>query len=221
IGILGIIRWCLENDLIQQALTIYNEAVSDMIINKKFIVVDNKIMGNDINRMMKGRHDSDRNNTKVLCVLGKTFDNMLKKTSRGTKEMSDFIGRYHNVYKSRKTDSAGNVVYSNIEWTAASVFFSDEFIPKGVIVNIDTELCGKIFSDFRFVTCARNRVNHASDSDTYDKLLISLFNVKCYPFSSYPNTFTPKNIKKDMIRAIDNLEIALKVRENNLWESRI
>lgn len=89
--------------------------------------------------------------------------------------------------------------------------FSKDFLPDGVKINIDGELCRKILSDVCFAVCARNRVNHASDTDTYDKLLTSLFYLSSYPFSSYPNTFTPKNVKKDLLRAVKNLEDALDI----------
>lgn len=212
--VLNIIEWCLENNLIQQALTIYNEKIVDLIINKKIIVIDEKIYGEDIRQMMSGRHSSKRNNTKLLCVIGKAFENMYNAPDTGTKEMKNTIGRYKSNFRKREYDRYGIPVYHNLEWTMGSVFWSEKFMPKGVKLNIDDELCRRILSDICFATSARNRVNHASDTDTYDKFMISLFSLNSYPFSSYPNTFTPKNVKKDLLRAVKNLEDALDVMEN-------
>lgn len=37
---LRLIRWCLDNDLIQQALTIYNETAAEIVVNEKMISAD-------------------------------------------------------------------------------------------------------------------------------------------------------------------------------------
>ena len=210
LGLMGIVRWCLENGLVQQALTIYNENITDIIMEEKFLTIDSKMHGEDIALMSRNRHPSELNNTKILCVLGKTFDNMFNSPDPENKGMCSVIGRYRREHKQLKTDRQGNREYQNMEWTIAAVYFDPKYLPKGVKLNVPPELLRRIFSDSRFAVCARNRVNHAADSDTYDKLLISLFSTDFYPFSSYPNTFTPKNITKDMLRAVNNLTEALK-----------
>lgn len=96
--------------------------------------------------------------------------------------------------------------------------FDEKYLPDGVRLNVPSELMQRIFSDSRFAVCARNRVNHASNIDTYENLIISLFNEKRYPFSSYPNTFTPKNVTKDMKRALDNLE-KRSMERNDIYEA--
>ncbi len=210
----NVIKWCLENDLIQQALTIYNEKIVDLIIDKKIICIDKKIHGEDIKRMMNGRHSSKEKNTELLCVIGKAFENMYNAPDTGTKEMKGAIGRYKVNFKKRELDKYGNYVYHFLEWTIGSVFWSEKFMPGGVTLNIDDALFRMILSDICFASSARNRVNHASENDSYDKLMISLFSLNSYPFSSYPNTFTPKNVKKDLLRAVKNLESALDAIEN-------
>lgn len=213
-GILNIIKWCLENNLIQQALTIYNEKAVDLIFAKKFIYIDNKIHGEDINRMMNDRRSYERKQTKLIYILGEVFKNMYNNPNAGTKEMKDAIGRYKSDRKNMKLDKKGNIICRNLELTMGSVFCSKEFMPNGVRLNIDDGLCRMILSDIRFASSARNRVNHASGNDSYDKLMISLFSLNSYPFSSYPNTFTPKNVKKDLLRAVKNLEDALDMINN-------
>lgn len=211
-GIIGIVRWCLENGLVQQALTIYNENIADIIYYEKLISIDMKVHGTEINRMMKDRHPSEENNTRLLYVLGRVFDNMFDSPDEADKELCSTLGRYRKKSKER-TDRYGNRKYNNYEWTIAAIFFDEKYLPDGVRLNVPSELMQRIFSDSRFAVCARNRVNHASNIDTYENLIISLFNEKRYPFSSYPNTFTPKNVTKDMKRALDNLEKALDGKE--------
>lgn len=211
-GIIGIVRWCLENGLVQQALTIYNENIADIIYYEKLISIDMKVHGTEINRMMKDRHPSEENSTRLLYVLGRVFDNMFDSPDEADKELCSTLGRYRKKSKER-TDRYGNRKYNNYEWTIAAIFFDEKYLPAGVRLNVPSELMQRIFSDSRFAVCARNRVNHASNIDTYENLIISLFNEKRYPFSSYPNTFTPKNVTKDMKRALDNLEKALNGKE--------
>lgn len=210
---LGIVKWCLENNLIQQALTIYRENAAEIIISKKFVEMDKKIYGRTINKMMDGRHISKKNETELFCVLGEAFQNMCRNPAAGSKETEDGIRRYIKNYTWKKYDKNGMIICRDMEWTIGAVFFSDEFMPNGVKLNISTELFRRIVSDYRFATSARNRVNHASGKDSYDKLLISLFSLQGYPFSSYPITFTPKNVKKDLLRAVNNLETALKIAD--------
>ncbi len=202
-GTLNIVKWCLENNLIQQALTIYSEKAVDLIIDQKMIVIDEKMYGEDIRRIQKkdNLHPSQINKTKLLFFIGEVFEKMCKNPSSSTPEMKRTIGKYNGRrYKNK-----------NLERTIGSVFFAENLMPAGVTLNISGELLRNILSDVCFATCARNRVNHASDIDTYDKLLISLFSLNSYPFSSYPNTFTPKNVKKDLLRAVKNLEEALDI----------
>ncbi|MCM1167925.1 MAG: hypothetical protein NC401_18225 [Ruminococcus sp.] len=208
-GTLDVIKWCLENDLIQQALTIYNERAVNILFDEKIIVIDRDRHGTDIKRRMAGRHQSKEPNTELLCVVEKAFEKMYANPTAGSKPMERSIGRYKGMYSKRERDTYGNIVYHNLERTIGSVFWTESFKPDGVTININDELFGKVLSDISFATCARNRVNHASSSDTYDKFLISLFSLESYPFSSYPNTFTPKNVKKDLLRAVKNLEDAL------------
>lgn len=211
---LGIVKWCLENNLIQQALTIYRENVPEIIMSKKLVELDQRIYGSTINKMMEGRHISKKNETELFCVIGEAFQNMYKFPGAGSKETEDGLKRYIKDYKWKKCDKSGRIICRDMEWTVGAVFFSDEFMPDGVKLNIETELFRRIVSDCRFAMSARNRVNHASGKDTYDKLLISMFSLQSYPFSSYPNTFTPKNVKKDLLRAVSNLEDALKIVDN-------
>lgn len=115
------------------------------------------------------------------------------------------------------TDTLGSInsKKQSAQYTVASFFFAKEFVPDGVKVNIMSEkgieydFCRKIFSDICFANHVRNRVNHATSDDINGKFYSLLFKLDNYSFTSYSNAFTPKNIKKDLTRAIDNLEEAL------------
>lgn len=200
---LKLIQWCLDNELIQQALTIYNENAIDIVMSNKFIEVDMKNIIDDVNKRMKGQHISKRSGTILRVILLKAFEEMDNAPQKGTKEMQDAMRRYHNFGRDNE----------NTKQAMASMFFGGEFIPEDVTINIDEDLFRNILSDICYATAARNQVNHASDDPTYDKFYMSLFCLKSYPFSSYPDKFTPKYIKKDLSRAAVNLEKALNYGE--------
>ena len=202
-GIIGIVRWCLENGLVQQALTVYNENIADIIASEKMYSINMNIHRSEIDRMMKDRHISEENNTRLLYILGKTFDNMLSSPDQNDKELCTTLGIYRKnyIFKNRRN--------KNYEWTIAAAFFREKYLPDGIKLNIPEELMQRILSDSRFVLCTRNRVNHASDSNSYPKNIIYLLKMGSYCFSAYANDFTPQNITDDMNRALDNLENAL------------
>lgn len=206
---LNIIKWCLKNNMIQQALTIYNERIIDLIMNNKFIVIDQEIYGQDIKQRMSGNHLSKKNSIKLRLFLGMAFEKMYNSPNSGKAEMKNIIGKYKGSNKKPKRDSYGNIICHNLEWTIGSVFFEKKFLPDHMTINIDDQLLRNILSDICFSNSARNRVNHASESDSYSKMIIAMFSLNRYPFSSYPNTFTPKNVKKDLLRAVKNIEAAL------------
>ncbi len=208
LGIIGITRWCLENHMVQQALTIYNENIADIIIEQELISIDKRQHSNGINSMIRNKNES-YNVSLLLYVLGKVFDNMEKARNTSDKSLNAAISKYRKKFPRATYDNRGNRKYHNKEWTIAAIFFDEKYLPEGVTLGTSSENIRKIMSDCRFAVSARNRVNHASIEDTNDKLLISLFSTNLYPFSSYPNTFTPKNITKDMLRAVENIDKAL------------
>lgn len=213
---LNIIKWCLKNDMIQQALTIYHERIADLIIDNKFIVIDEEYYKNDIKKKMKNVHKSKRNSVLLRLFTGLAFENMYNAPTSGTAEMKNIIGKYKGNNKNPKRDDSGNIDCHNFEWTVGSVFFEKKFLPDHMTINIDDGLLRNILSDISFSNGARNRVNHASETDKYSKEIVTMFGLNSYPFSSYPNTFTPKNVKKDLLRAVKNLEEALDLAENKL-----
>lgn len=209
-SIIGIVRWCLENGLIQQALTIYNENIANIIIDEKLLDINAKEHHSGIESMMQGRHASEKNSTTVLYVLGRVFDNMLTLPDKNDRKLYSVICEY----KKRANAHWGQPRnYGNYEWTIAAVYFDERYLPDGVSLNVPSELMQHIFADSRFAVCSRNRVNHASSTDTYEDPVISLFREKRYPFLTYQDKFNPKNITADMNRALDNLESALDGKE--------
>lgn len=213
---LGIIRWCLENGLIQQALTIYNEIVKNMIIEEGLIEIDNNVYGEAIERMMIGKHPSKLNNIKVILVMRSVFDVMYSSARIGEERLRITMDRYRRNNPVRPIYPDGEYKYNETESYIGSVYFSKDYIPYGIKINIAPELCRKILTDCNFVSLIRNRVNHAAGSAVYDHRVINLLQSSDYHFLTLPehndvtwDNITPANIRADLLRALENLETAL------------
>lgn len=195
---LKIIKWCLEHNLIQQALTIYNEKVAQIIFDRKLVEID------DISNDPKCKHGS----SELVYILDNIFDN-LKATKTYSRDLEEELYKYQISQNKNK------------QWarTIAAFFFEENFITKRIRSNIDEQLLRKILCDILFVHFARNRVNHASDSNLGDEEMMSMFSKYTPSYLSYENkkeAFKPDNIKNDLISAVESLEEALDLVDNAL-----
>lgn len=215
LGELGIVRWCLENGLIQQALTIFNETVKNIIINDRIITIDENAYNRIIEHMMEGKHESKRNNIKVVLIMRSVFEEMYNAGTINNDVLRMLINRFRQNNPVRETSRDGYFKYRGIESHIGAAFFCRDYLPYGIRVSIDFELCRKILMDCNFVSLVRNRVNHAADSSVYDESVINLYRRGDYRFKTFENVdanglnIVPKNIKTDMYRALENLEAAL------------
>ena len=208
-AILGIIRWCLENDLIQQALTIYNENAANIIIDNAFVDVrKQEEIKKDLDRRKKTGNKFERNRSKINVLLSETYTKMSENLNIHTKKMKKALGTHSQQWFNDQTLDTKRAI--------ASLFFHEKFLSYGIgiTLKINYILLRHILSDYYFVTSARNRVNHASDRGASRAVVGWMSSKYLYHFSSYTYAFTPKNIKEDMLRAVKNLEDALKKVNN-------
>lgn len=84
---LKIIKWCLDNNLIQQALTIYNEKAADIIINKHLVEIDHGIYD-----MCQSGDIHNPNAGALFYILDKVFD-ALDNSSRHSREAADELSK--------------------------------------------------------------------------------------------------------------------------------
>lgn len=198
--VLKIIRWCLNHNMIQQALTIYNERIAQIIFDKKLVEINKDIHSVQENDFFRKQGDD-----KLTYILNDVFKNINEQKSH-SRELGDELFKYSD--SKNKTNT----------WkqTIAAYFFEETFLSMGIRLNIDESIFRKILCDTRFATCARNRVNHASDSNSYCEEIIAMLRQYDPSYSSYreANAFKPNNIKKDLISAVKNLEEALDLIDN-------
>lgn len=202
LAILSLINWCLKNNLIQQALTIFNENAIKIIFKNKMIEIEKNRFADDINQMKAKNKKFRQDGTKeyLVAVLNKTFYNIYKSERISDNTLKNIIGKYKN----KDPEDYNN--YHIYERTVASLFFCEEYIPQGVKVNIDFRLFRRILTDRYYFSYARNRVNHALGPDEIHASYI--YSLPIYPFSSYSN-FNPNKLSTDLDRAVRNLSEGL------------
>ena len=206
IGILGIVRWCIENGLVQQALTIYNENIADLIIEHGLVKINQGVIEKSaIENSISKYHHSEKT-AQLNILLQRIADNMVESGDKllfpkrnAEKTFYDML--YH---------PNGNKKSAEWQFSIASFYFNAKYLPKGVEVKIDTDLFRKILIDMRYVKTVRNTINHAAEQSVTNKLDY-YFKFPDYSYPSHTNdiSFTPSNIIKGLTRAVDNIETAI------------
>lgn len=196
-------NWCLENGLIQQALTIYNEKVRKSLFEKHFIEIDNSKYVQAIKQIHNERTHIPIHNIKINYILEKIFENA---------RANQTLNENYKLYKVRNLQ---------LKWLYGAYLFSPDLI-KGITIKIDTELCHKLLIDCNFINFMRNRVNHAADSNQYDCRMIDLYKhglrENDYRFSTFNRDYNIVSFgfNNDMRRALKNFGSAVEQIEGNI-----
>lgn len=201
---LNVMYWCLENGLIQQVLTIFNEKVREILIDDNFIEIDEAIHGEEIRKKQKISKNATIYSIKINYVLEKVFEKALK---------NDEMKTAYNLEK---------VKY--IKQPYGAYLFCNELLPEGIWVNyIDLEQCRNILIACSFVSFVRNKVNHAADSNQYGGRAVYLYKHgirnRDYVFSSLGRrnnaAINPEGFKNDIRRALGNIDNALRKKKES------
>lgn len=195
---ISVIEWCLENNLIQQALTIYNENVPGTLIGENFInVIGNQYDENIRNYMNHNRWPRSK---AIIAVFNE-----------------EALRRAENLTNSNRTDlsSLSGVYHLNART-----------MPEGFSINyIDTELLKKMLIDFIFVRDIRNKVNHAKTYNQNTNINLYVYGInRDYTFTSFKKkgnkvSINPQGLKNDMKRALRNIKAALSLKAERIKEN--
>ena len=196
-NIFGIIKWCLENRLAQQAVTIFNEYAVDIIFKYHIInVIPSSISETEV-QYYKDNYRLNENQAIFTIIMSTIKDKMQKSNNRANDGTP-----FSSVFKKAKN--------REMEFLLSSYYLKGEFLPcKSVNINIDTELLRTILMDIRFAKSIRNTINHA-DNQLSDSLFIKYMgNYGCYKTFYDSNSFTVDNIIADLSNAVTNFERAV------------
>ncbi len=199
INTLGIIRWCLENGLVQQALTIYNENVSEILFSSGLLTFKGP-QDDMYSALNKGNPHATKQSTSLLYIAEYAFKYYEADRRRQSTELSRIMDKFKKEYSNKK----------DTMWTIGSVFLTEECLTSYAKLNIDIELFRRILIDTRYAKIRRNTINHAYDKSNYPDILNNLFKRNDYGYSATDyQSVTPKNIIKDMLNAVQNIENAI------------
>ena len=196
-NIFGIIKWCLENRLAQQAVTIFNEYAVDIIFKYHIInVIPSSISETEV-QYYKDNYRLNENQAIFTIIMSTIKDKMQKSNNRANDGTP-----FSSVFKKAKN--------REMEFLLSSYYLKGEFLPcKSVNINIDTELLRTILMDIRFAKSIRNTINHA-DNQLSDSLFIKYMgNYGCYKTFYDSNSYTVDNIIADLSNAVTNFERAV------------
>lgn len=129
---LKIIKWCLEHDLIQQALTIYNEKVTQIIVDKKIAEIDD-----DVSLVSDNYSKYKSGSDELFYIFNNIFAN-LKSSGTYSRDLED------ELYKYDISQSANKYAWGH---TIAAFFFEEHFLTNRIKLNIDEQLFRKILCD--------------------------------------------------------------------------
>lgn len=226
-AILSTVRWCLENNLIQQALTILNENALNIIFDSKMIEIDeDKFVKNvnimkekpipgigkntiekDVEQMRNSEDEYKKNNAKYYLVINKTFYNIHHNIYNRKKISSNELEMINKFKEETKNSNPISNFYNTYRQMITSILFRGDFIPIGVKVNIKLSLLSKILIDRLYISHVRNQVNHASNPKEKEAV-IKIFKLSRDSFKSC-REFNPSNLKIDLFNAVKNLSNAL------------
>ncbi len=204
---LSVISWCLDNGLVQQALTIYNERVYEIVVGENLIQLDTEKYEEEIKCINTNTPWNKFNKSTIICLLCHVFERMQELPKYKDYIISDKGRKKVNRY----------TVCSAHQRVEAAAYFNEETLPEGVKINFDMHLCRNILSDIQFVAYARNRVNHASDNKAMLSNMLKIYSkakIHYFSLSNPPSSFAANNIAKDLKRAVKNLKNALAQRKD-------
>lgn len=142
-----IIRWCLDNNLIQQALTIYNERMPEYLIRTAgFLTIPEKFSA-------AGKY-SDYYRI-ALNDLDNGFFSIGKNITRSKKEFNQYREDYMKSCHENFQDDFG---IRTIDHMLQALKHPNN---PGFDVNIDISVMQRICLDYMYISLMRNHLNHA------------------------------------------------------------
>lgn len=203
-GVISIVRWCIENGLVQQALTIYNENIADLVVKNGILKYNKKKLDKAKIRSIEHQYH--------LTESAAIFNYMLKCVVKNMKESGDVVQfpkkNKGMTYKNLFANQTSNM---NTTFLIASFYFDKKYLPDECSISIDTDLFHKMLLDICFVRNVRNIINHAAEqyNEEINNQYFNNSQICQYATFSEKKKFSPKCIVKDMMRAVNNYDEAI------------
>lgn len=192
---IALIRWCVENDLIQQALTIYTEQVSKYIFDNKIVTCINDDLGK--------------------VDFYKIFLEMYKNNNKSkTDKLREFLKTYKNIILESNSEHIMKFVSSDIKQGMENIFLLKHYI--SIYGDDYSKIKNRMKRDkkdelVKILEYIKSKVN-LSEKIKFEKILNSIINGITYEALIDPDLFekSEKNIITKKIATIINYEYLIK-----------
>lgn len=176
----GLIKWCVQSDMIQQALTIYKERIPTYLLRERPDLI--KAAPNAPAPEMKDYQNEDE---------ARFYEHFLK------------MGRnMRTAYHGYNPDwSAGGWK----DYTVTTLEHLDELLPRSYfIVRCSVDKLRTIATDYLYIRALRNMTNHANDQATESQKQIEEYLVYC----GYKrlDQVTAKDVSRTILKALEHLQ---------------
>ena len=177
----GLIHWCIESDMLQQALTVYNEQIPDWLFDGQNGVLSMKAKTKNVKKFADYRTENAiRFQDRFLTMSWVRHQNELKKLQEEKKSWRNLA----NLYTLQEMDS---------------LIYQSEFY-----VNCTIGHMKRVSMDYLYIHMLRNMTNHANETSTEDGSKLTDY---LYSYGGYPklSEVTAQKIKEILLDALGHL----------------
>lgn len=177
----GLIKWCVESNMIQQALTIYKERIPAYILR-------------DRNDILEVRPDAPSPNMKEYESEeeARFYEHLLK---MGVNMRKAYYGWEPEEANGTRKD-----------YTVTTMEHFEEYLPRSYFdPKCSVPQLRQIAMDYLYIRLLRNMINHANDQETeLQKQVVDYLSDYRY---KRPSDTTMEDIRRTLLKALDNLRV--------------
>ncbi len=187
-----LIKWCVNNDMVQQALTLYRQCIPDYILNTRKDILS-----------VEPKESS-----------GFGMSNWSESVSKAANCFNKFLGIGGAWLKRENSAEYKEKKKTEDDYTMTLHYFEDVLdekgtTPKGFALRFQS-ICSQkelytITTDFMYILALRNMADHADDQTLANQQSMSKYLVDNEHYKK-PEDTTVQDVKDAIIKALDNLE---------------
>ena len=180
----GLIKWCVENGMIQQALTIYKERIPTYLIRDRKDILEVKPSAPLPDNLNRYENEDEARFYEHLLKIGVNMRSSLRKASASAYYADE--GRDPTVI---------TLKYMNDDMLNSSYFK----------INCTTLKLSEILMDYLYIRALRNMIHHANDSSTTSQKDIEEYLVD----AGYKRLEDVRldDVKKVLLKSLDHLKL--------------
>lgn len=178
----GLIKWCVESDMLQQALTIYKERIPAYLLRERKDLVTVRPDAPDPNNL-KDYEDEEE---------ARFFEHLMK--------MGSNMGKVHFRWDQRALDAVRNGDY-----TVVMLEGFEELLPHSYFVpHCPVSQLREIVMDYLYIRALRNMINHANERETASQKCLMEY-LADYRYKRLEDV-TAENVRQTILQSLQHLQ---------------